>query len=398
MTTQVTDVDELEAILAGLEGETSTPVIDDDVSDAVLVEEPTAPVAEKKPRAPRRLKDLPPVIDHDAVAKAALDNELGDLDDLGDLDEPNAPLDAATTPGVELDDLSDLDDLDEPAVAPGGAALASDAVLNQDDVQKDVEHLGVATADEVLAESRANDSELDDLGLDEPLDEPVAASQPVPVEDDIDALLGEVALTEPVTEAPEPIAIAAAPSAAATAAPAVGKTGSGSSKGSVSIAPTFNPTGSLKTFLDMDKLDSDLNFTATNISMAMTRQAALFAHYSNLAAQATYQADRAKQQVKLVEANLDQMFRDSLMTAGTKFTEKVIETMIAKDSTYQDAQTRAHEAKAIASMVEAAADSFRHKKDMLIQMGADLRQEKSGNPIVREHPGQAALHAMERPQ
>lgn len=355
MTLTVDNVDDLEALLAELEAEdppSTGPVIDDDVETAVIVSEVSAreetpAVAERKPRPPRKMKNLPPVIDHDAVAQAALDAELDGLNELDDL-ESSAPLDPTTASGVESE-------------------------MNQDDVQKDIEHLGVATADEVLAEARE------------------AVTEPVAEVDDIDALLNEVDAAKAPTEAPEPIAIAVAPTATANTGAASG----GTKLPHISVAPTFNATGSLKTFLDIDKLDSDLNFTTTNISIAMTRQAALFAHYSNLAAQATYQADRAKQQVKLVEAELDQTFRDSMTTAGQKFTEKVIEAMITKDGSYQAAQTRAHEAKAIASMVESAADSFRHRKDMLIQVGADLRQEKQGSPVVREHPGEAAVRKMQ---
>ena len=156
----------------------------------------------------------------------------------------------------------------------------------------------------------------------------------------------------------------------------------------------FVPETELRTFIDPDRLSNDLAFTQTNISLAMTRQASLFAHYSMLAHQAQFQADRADQQVDLIEAQLDQTYRDAFTTAGVKVTENAIKAAIIKDSKYQKAVLRKNEAKAIAEMVKSAADSFRHRRDMLIQVGADLRQEAQGAVRTKEHPGKAALERM----
>ncbi len=181
--------------------------------------------------------------------------------------------------------------------------------------------------------------------------------------------------------------------AASSGSSATASSGSVRSSGGT-VRPVFNAKGDLNTFIDPDRLQEDLSFSTNNISTAMTRQAAMFAHYSNLSAQAAYQHDRAKQQVELLQATLDQRFRDDLTSSGTKFTEKVIESMIIKDASYQAAQTRSHEARAIAKMVDTAADSFRHRKDMLIQVGADLREEKKGNLTMKEHPGQVAIRHL----
>lgn len=160
----------------------------------------------------------------------------------------------------------------------------------------------------------------------------------------------------------------------------------------------FVPESDLKTFIDIDRLKADLDFTETNISLAMTRQASLFAHYSTLAHQAQFQADRADQQVDLIEAQLDQKYRDAFVTAGQKVTENMIKAAIIKDDKYQKAMLRKNEAKAIAEMVKSAADSFRHRRDMLIQVGADLRQQAQGEVRTKEkeHPGHAALEALGR--
>lgn len=183
--------------------------------------------------------------------------------------------------------------------------------------------------------------------------------------------------------------------AATSTSPVLATTAPAATSKPIAVTPT-KKAGALNTFIDADQLQKDLNFTEASINMAMTRQAALFAHYARLSADATFQADRAKQQVELLEAQLNQRFRDAMVTAGTKFTEKSIDAMVIQDSSYQAAQERAHEAKAIASMVATAADSFRHRKDMLIQVGADLRLEKQGELRTKEHPGQRAVDSLEK--
>lgn len=213
----------------------------------------------------------------------------------------------------------------------------------------------------------------------------------VELEIDVDALLKESG-GEAVTISVAGGAVSSTPVAGSGSK---GATGSGKATPTPSLL-SYVPSAPLKTFIDEQRLQEDLSFTTNNLSLAMTRQAALFAHYGRLAAEATYQADRAKQQVELAEAELDQTFRDGLTAAGTKFTEAMIKSMIIKDSGYQAAQSRAYEAKAIAKMIGTAADSFDHRKDMLIQCGADAREEKKGNLRMKEHPGEAAVAAMEK--
>jgi len=256
----------------------------------------------------------------------------------------------------------------------------------------------------------------------EPVAEVVTQAVTEPVVDDLDALLGDlddlgdlevVAEAEPVVEAvsePEPVKVeepepevealteavadfddeVEAMLEAASAEP----TPEPEPEPKKEDLSTFFGSAGLRTFIDPNQLREDLNFTHTNISAAMTRQASLFAHYSTLSAQAQFQADRADQQVDLIEAQLDQQYRDSLAATGVKITENVVKAAITKDPKYQSALTRKHEAKAIADMVKSAADSFRHRRDMLIQVGADLREEAKGKLQTREHPGVKALSSM----
>jgi len=265
--------------------------------------------------------------------------------------EPVVEAPKAVEPAVEIDlDEADLAALEEqPVVAEKVAA---------EELVPEAPQEAVIEAPKLTEEEQAEELKL--------VEESVG--DPEPEIDEVEALLAEVEATAPPVEPvvkPEPV-------------------------------EKFEPESNLKTFIDTDRLSEDLSFTQTNISLAMTRQASLFAHYSMLAHKAQFQADRADQQVDLVEAQLDQKYRDAFATAGTKVTENMIKSAIIKDSKYQAALIRKHESKAIAEMVKSAADSFRHRRDMLIQVGADLRAEAQGAVRTKEHPGASALEAMGR--
>ena len=256
-------------------------------------------------------------------------------------------------PAVEIDlDEADLAALEEQPVVVEKVAA--------EELVPEAPQEAVIEAPKLTEEEQAEELKL--------VEESVGDPEPEIEIDEVEALLAEVEATAPPVEPvvkPEPV-------------------------------EKFEPESNLKTFIDADRLSEDLSFTQTNISLAMTRQASLFAHYSMLAHKAQFQADRADQQVDLVEAQLDQKYRDAFATAGTKVTENMIKSAIIKDSKYQAALIRKHESKAIAEMVKSAADSFRHRRDMLIQVGADLRAEAQGGVRTKEHPGASALEAMGR--
>ncbi|QOC57917.1 hypothetical protein phiK7B1_062 [Pseudomonas phage phiK7B1] len=417
---EVNDIDELEAMLAGLGDDElnqleeldaptakSAPVTDPDVSDAELIgeieDEPT-PAATKPPARKKRLKPLP-----EDEPKPEVSDEDAELAALAELDD-------APAPEVKPEPVAEP----EPEVAnPGTGASAAEIVAEQviDLLTVLPEQYGLSADDDLSAIfdpilNRITENSKIHL-IEKALRKALVkhtGNDPFLVDAMQEALDAVVELPkEPVVVEPEPVVVAEEPkgddeptdeeleallAAVPEVAPAPKAAVTSPSK-PVSVTPT-KKAGGLNTFIDADQLQRDLHFTELTINDGMTRQAALFAHYARLSADATYQSDRAKQQVELLEATLNQRFRDSMVAAGTKFTEKAIDAMVIQDSSYQAAQERAHEAKAIASMVASAADSFRHRKDMLIQVGADLRLEKQGELRMKAHPGQSALDNLEK--
>lgn len=432
MTKEVNDIDELEALLAGLGDDElsqleeldaptakAAPVTDPDVSDAELIgeieDEPAAEAPTKKPVRKKRLQPLP-----EDKPKPEVSDEDAELAALAELDD-------APTPKPEP--VPEPTPEPEPEVAsPGTGASAAEVVAEQVidlltvlpeqyglDADEDLSaifdpilnritenskiHLIEKALRKALVKHTGNDPfavpDAMQVALDAVVElpkEPVVVEPEPEVSKPVGATNGVI--DTPADDEPSDAELEALLAAVPEVAPAPKPVVTSPSK-PVAVTAT-RKAGSLNTFIDADQLQRDLHFTENTINDGMTRQAALFAHYARLSADATYQSDRAKQQVELLEAQLNQRFRDGMVASGTKFTEKAIDAMVIQDSSYQEAQERAHEAKAIASMVASAADSFRHRKDMLIQVGADLRLEKQGELRMKAHPGQSALDNLEK--
>lgn len=421
MPQEAKDIDELEAMLAGLnEDELNqlddldapatkpSTTVDDDISDAELIGDLDEPaVAAKPPARKRRLKPLDSIPDVAPVATAPVTSEDDELAALADLEDEAKPIAAPANSPAKMDAARleefalEVIDLIATVGAKFGFNEEQATILSAPVIQAIDGDTSIGKVELDLArvfKARKDQDELADIPFEPEEPNHMGAGPGVLTPEVVVATIGEV-YKEEMAKALESISdetdlgdaeldalLAAAPAdPTPVATPAPTKP--------IGVTPT-RKAGALNTFIDADKLQEDLKFTENSISLAMTRQAALFAHYARLSADATYQSDRAKQQVELLEAQLNQKFRDSLVAAGTKFTEKSIDAMVISDSSYQAAQERAHEARAIAKMVESATESFRHRKDMLIQVGADLRMEKQGELRMKEHPGQRAVGAM----
>lgn len=430
---EANDIDELEALLAGLgddelnqleelDAPKPKPVTDPDVSDAELIgseenweqlleddEKQSAAAPAAKPTRKKRLKPLP-----EDKPKSTVTDEDAELAALAELDDTPTPQPVVEkAPEVEVEPEPEVGTpgtgasaaeivaeqvIDLLTVLPGQYGLAEDedlSVIFDPILNRITENSKIHLIEKALRKALVKHTGNDPFAAAETttavvVEEKTVRAEPEPTpEPEVETKIGSPADDEP-SDAELEALLAAVPEVAPAPKPTVT-----SPSAPVGVTAT-KKTGGLNTFIDPDQLQRDLHFTEVTISDGMTKQAALFAHYARLSADATYQSDRAKQQVELLEAQLNQKYRDSMVAAGTKFTEKAIDAMVIQDSGYQAAQERAHEAKAIASMVASAADSFRHRKDMLIQVGADLRLEKQGELRMKEHPGQRAVEQLEK--
>lgn len=136
--------------------------------------------------------------------------------------------------------------------------------------------------------------------------------------------------------------------------------------------------------LNVDKFISETSIDPLDLDSSFTTQSALRAYYGSLASQCEATASRKKMIRDITEAKLYKALRDQATAEGVKMTEKALENAIKLDAQwikacddYIDAQCRADVAK---SFVMSLAD----RKDMLIQIGADRRDETKGQMRMME--------------
>jgi hypothetical protein len=142
-------------------------------------------------------------------------------------------------------------------------------------------------------------------------------------------------------------------------------------------------TSSLKMPFDAETLGTDLDISQNDLDGAFRGQAGLFAHYGQKHVEMMRQEARAKMMLEVTEAKLDKQLRDEAAAASAKITEKQIEQGIARSPDYIKAVYAHNEAKAAMALASVAVESFKQRRDMLIQIGASERQELKGDLISR---------------
>ena len=92
----------------------------------------------------------------------------------------------------------------------------------------------------------------------------------------------------------------------------------------------------------------------------------------------------AKIDEKVLKANLEPLVRQALAEEGGKVTEAMVEAAINSNEQYIAAQRDTVEAEVAKHECYGYLDSIRSKKDMIVSLGAHLRVEMEGDPLVRE--------------
>lgn len=144
------------------------------------------------------------------------------------------------------------------------------------------------------------------------------------------------------------------------------------------------PKKSLKVsdFFDADQLRKDLAYSTADLSSSMAEQAAMFAHYGVLAAKASLQTDKFKMLADNTEAAVSRIIRDEKALKGEKVTEAQITSLVIRHPRVVDARRAVNEAKQIEAVGKIAVESFRHRRDMLVQQGLISREEMKGELSV----------------
>ena len=140
----------------------------------------------------------------------------------------------------------------------------------------------------------------------------------------------------------------------------------------------------LNFYVDVKEFAAKMAISEVNIDSCMFEQASLRAYYGQQAAMAEAQASRMKAKFETIEASLYDEHRKAFAASGEKTTEKMVENAVKMDRRWLSAKNLVIEAESIASINKNLVMSLSDRKDMLIQIGADRREEMKGALRITE--------------
>ena len=147
-------------------------------------------------------------------------------------------------------------------------------------------------------------------------------------------------------------------------------------------APSASRAFEVKQFIDTSQMRRDLSFSPADLTNAMMEQAALFAHYGVLAAQASRQVDVLKLLLEQAEAAVYRKLRDEAAVNSEKVTEAQLEKLVSRHQKVISLKRALNEARQIESVGKTAVEAFRHRRDMLVQHGLISREEMKGELAI----------------
>ena len=147
----------------------------------------------------------------------------------------------------------------------------------------------------------------------------------------------------------------------------------------------------IKPIIDSQDFLDDVAINDIDIDGAFRSQASLFASYAAKHFEAQQQLGNAKILLDLKKARLDKEIRDRLVEEKAKATEATVENEIKRHPTYMSACKDMNEASAIVDLLKNALEAFKQRKDMLISLGANQREEMKGDLRMGIRDGRKAI-------
>lgn len=123
-------------------------------------------------------------------------------------------------------------------------------------------------------------------------------------------------------------------------------------------------------------VQEELSVSEETLSQDYMEQAGKYAWWAVLAESAKAQRDKKEIDMDKAEAEADKRVRKELELDGVKITESLVKSRIKLDSEYLEAVDAYNKAKKNAAVLDKLVRAFDHRKEMLISLGAQLREEK----------------------
>lgn len=130
--------------------------------------------------------------------------------------------------------------------------------------------------------------------------------------------------------------------------------------------------------LDVQTFVAETAVNDVNMDDAFQKQSSLRAYYGALAAQCEAEAARLKVKSEVTEARLNKKYRDQAVAEGIKTSEKQLDNLVKLDPEWELDKQAWINAELKADIAKAFTASLSDRRDMLIQLGADRREDGKG--------------------
>lgn len=130
-------------------------------------------------------------------------------------------------------------------------------------------------------------------------------------------------------------------------------------------------------------LDDDVSINNADLDREFTRQVELFARYSTAYELSMYEVSKHKMELDNLAANIDVAARKQADESGVKLTVSMADHTIKGNLEYQAKQDELFQSQRTTGLLKQARDAMIQKKDMLIQLGYNQRQERGSDITMK---------------
>ncbi len=146
-----------------------------------------------------------------------------------------------------------------------------------------------------------------------------------------------------------------------------------------------DPTNPIKSFFTAEELARHVGIDLNNLDSCYQDHAGWFVYYANIRSKARQQFEKMKAAFEVLEARLYAEIRLKLASDATKKpTEAAIDAAVKADPRWWAGKNRVIDAQGIYDLAQNSASAFEQRRDMLIQIGSDRRQERQGQVRTME--------------
>lgn len=123
-------------------------------------------------------------------------------------------------------------------------------------------------------------------------------------------------------------------------------------------------------------LAKDLHIDLGDLTDEMIRQPSLVSYYINRVSEASLKLKNYRLTVEVFESALDRQIRDKALMKKEKLTETEIKSRMKSNDTWINHQRKINELESGVDQLKGIVEALKHKKDMLIQVGSNEREER----------------------